>query len=121
MNSKAKIILGLVFLALFSTNVAATNNVVKKESGEYFYSIPNEAGTEWAYQIPMCAQMNKDQKEKILKCEKKSDRTTCTAKEIVTLKNVLTNKTQSFKILFHVFSKKEDCVGDRESLLSEEG
>ncbi len=98
-----------------SISFAASNS-----KAQFFYSLPEEATNDWAYQISECTEMNAKNKTAISKCEKFSNHEVCKTNMKVQLQNVTNTKSQEFKIVYHVFKVKNDCNIDRETALSGE-
>lgn len=109
----AMILVGLPMVALGGT----TKSIAKEK---FYYSVPEEADNSWAYQIPDCSPLAQKQTNSIVKCEKSGKNETCQTKEIVHLSNALDKKSKDFKLIYHVFASKPECIADREAALSED-
>lgn len=102
--------------ATFSMTAPAKDRPNAKS--DYFYSFPEEASSEWAFQIPECDRLSDAQAKDILKCEKVSKHEMCSTKAHIRLSNVLNKESQDFKLIYHRFKTKAACIADRESALS---
>lgn len=107
-------------LTVVSAKAFATSEQKPNAKAQFFYQVPEEATTDWPYQIQECAEMNEKQKSDVIKCEKLSSHEACKTKTKISLQNMTNKKSQEFKVIYHVFKSKNECVADRESLLAEE-
>ena len=117
MSRRLCLILALVS-SLHASAIDPTAAIKIKAQAKFFYSIPEEAESEWAYRIPDCSQLTAEQSKSILKCEKMSGHELCRTKLKVKLSDASGTKTEEFNVLYHVFASADQCRRDRESTLS---
>ncbi len=111
-----KLFLSIIILK-FGTIVQA-DSIKEKSIGEFFFTIPEEAGNDWTYAIPECSQLTKELKESLTKCKKESKYEVCITKSKIELTNINTNKKQKFNLRHLIYKSKKACDADRESALS---
>ena len=114
------IVFAVILLTIFPFESFAKNVSKTNLKSKYFYSLPEESTSEWAYSIPECSPLNQKQLDDVYKCQKYDNHQTCSTKSKIRLSNALTKRFQDFKLVYHVFKSKADCVSDRESALTGE-
>lgn len=111
-NNRMKKIGFLILPLALSISVAAN-----EKKTQYFYSLPEEASSEWAYQLPDCSILKSNSKDSLIRCSPIGDHKMCATKEFVELTNSLTKEKKKFPLVYHVFKSKDKCKTDRDSEL----
>jgi hypothetical protein len=84
----------------------------------YFYSLPEQAGSPWGYQIPECSKLNAKEKALILHCAKVADHERCETRKQVQMIRADTGEKKNFNLTFFVFGTPLDCSKGRSLALS---